>query len=234
MKKFMCLSFLVVLASVFLLSTMPVEGAKGVLPDIALIVASSPPSTDLETNSEVTGENDRTADSKIDEAEDDIQEAAIQPDDAAQDDQDSAQNQEEYLQALIDSEIAAITREGNLLAISLKGDVTFDTGSTVVMPGLYSEIQKIADAMMKYPETLATIEGHTDSVGAASYNKNLSVLRALSVKNHLVEGGVDSSRIETIGFGESNPVASNDNEIGRMRNRRVEIKIDLNNDGTLY
>lgn len=222
MKQSLRLFVLLLSVSVFLLSSTSVNGAKGVISsDAALIVVSSPSSIDMEKNSEIAVENDQTADLKMD--------------DAAQDDEDTAQKQEEYLrQALENSEIAAITREGNLLAISLKGDVTFDTGSTVIMPGLYSEIHKVADAMIKYPATVATIEGHTDSIGTESSNMNLSKLRAIAVKNLLVSRGVDSSRIKTIGFGESHPVASNDTEIGRMRNRRVEIKIDLKNEGISY
>jgi outer membrane protein OmpA-like peptidoglycan-associated protein len=68
-------------------------------------------------------------------------------------------------------------------------------------------------------------EGHTDSVGTDAYNKRLSERRARAVKDYLVKGGISSSRIETVGYGESQPVASNDTADGRAQNRRVELKV---------
>lgn len=131
----------------------------------------------------------------------------------------------EMQQALAESEAAAIRREGNLLAISLKGDVTFDTNSAIVKPGLYSEIDRIANILIKYPETVIQVEGHTDTIGSESYNSELSARRAEAVKNLLVQKGVDPARIRTMAFGESTPIASNDTEYGRAQNRRVEIKV---------
>ncbi|MGW8287444.1 MAG: OmpA family protein [Desulfobulbales bacterium] len=131
----------------------------------------------------------------------------------------------EMRQALADSEAAAIRREGNLLEISLKGDVTFDTDSAIVRPGLYSEIDRIANILVKYPNTVIQVEGHTDSTGTESYNMDLSARRAEAVKNILVNKGVEPSRILTLAFGESKPIASNDYDYGRAQNRRVEIKV---------
>ena len=131
----------------------------------------------------------------------------------------------EMRQALAESEAAAISREGNLLAISLKGDVTFDTNSAIVRPGLYSEIDRIANVLIKYPDTVIQVEGHTDSRGSESYNMDLSSRRAEAVKNLLVQKGVEPSRILTIAYGESKPIASNDSDYGRAKNRRVEIKV---------
>jgi outer membrane protein OmpA-like peptidoglycan-associated protein len=131
----------------------------------------------------------------------------------------------EMRQALAASEAAAVRREGDLLAITLKGDVTFDFDSVTVRPGLYNEIDRIAQIMVKYPQTHIMVEGHTDSVGAEDYNQRLSERRAGAVKNLLVQRGVDSSRVTTIGYGESRPVATNAEEAGRRLNRRVEIRI---------
>ncbi|KPK24047.1 MAG: hypothetical protein AMJ61_14350 [Desulfobacterales bacterium SG8_35_2] len=131
----------------------------------------------------------------------------------------------EMQQALAESEAAAIRREGNLLAISLKGDVTFDTNSAIVKPGLYSEIDRIANILIKYPDTVIQVEGHTDTTGSESYNSELSARRAEAVKNLLVLKGVDPARIRTMALGESAPIASNDTEYGRAQNRRVEIKV---------
>ncbi len=141
-------------------------------------------------------------------------------------------NQEQELnEALAASESAAVRREGNLLAITLKGDVTFDTGSAKVKPGLYSEINRIANVMKQYPDTSIRVEGHTDSTGKESNNMTLSKRRAESVKALLVQRGVSGSRIIVIPFGESKPVADNKSKEGRQRNRRVEIKIAPTGEG---
>jgi len=127
--------------------------------------------------------------------------------------------------ALAASEAAAIRREGDLLAVSLKGDVTFDYDSATVRPGLYSEIDRISNVLIKYPQTVIRVEGHTDSTGSENYNMDLSQRRADSVMNIIVQRGVPSTRIETMPYGESMPIADNNTEAGRAMNRRVEIKI---------
>ncbi len=128
-------------------------------------------------------------------------------------------------QALAKSDAAAVSREGNLLAVTFKGDVTFDTNSTVVRPGLQSEINRVAGVLNQYPQTLVRVEGHTDSRGSDAYNMDLSIRRANAVRTLLVQRGVADSRIDAVGYGETMPVATNDTEAGRQRNRRVEIKI---------
>jgi outer membrane protein OmpA-like peptidoglycan-associated protein len=127
--------------------------------------------------------------------------------------------------ALAESDAAAISREGDLLAVSLKGDVTFDYNSATVRPGLYSEIDRIANVLLKYPQTLIRVEGHTDSSGSETYNMDLSQRRADSVKNLFIQRGVSPGRIETMAFGETLPIADNSTEAGRAMNRRVVIKI---------
>jgi len=134
--------------------------------------------------------------------------------------------EEEYRQALGSSNAAAVRREGNLLAITLKGDVSFDTNSAKINPGLYSEIDRIAGIMAQYPQTRVIVEGHTDSRGSDATNMELSRRRAESVMQALVQRGVSPSQIQTVAYGETMPVASNNTAEGRQRNRRVEIKIE--------
>jgi outer membrane protein OmpA-like peptidoglycan-associated protein len=135
-------------------------------------------------------------------------------------------NQERDMRnALATSEAAAVTREGNLLSVTFKGDVTFDTNSDVVRPGLHSEIDRVATVMSQYPNTLIRVEGHTDSVGSDAYNMDLSKRRANAVKQLLMQRNISASRMETVGYGKTMAVASNSNETGRAKNRRVEIKI---------
>ena len=141
-------------------------------------------------------------------------------------------NQEaEMRQALAQSEEVAIRREGDLLALTLKGDVTFDVDSDVVLPGLYNELDRIAQILIKYPQTSIVVEGHTDSTGSDTYNQALSERRAWSVQRLLTERGVSPARITAIGYGESRPVATNDTPEGRQMNRRVEIRVNPNTTG---
>lgn len=135
-------------------------------------------------------------------------------------------NQEKEMRdVLASSEAAAVSREGNLLAVTFKGDVTFDTNSTVVRPGLHSELNRVATVMSQYPNTLVRVEGHTDSKGSSEYNLDLSNRRAIAVRNLLMQRGIADSRIDVVGYGKNMPVATNDTEAGRQKNRRVEIKI---------
>ena len=135
-------------------------------------------------------------------------------------------NQERDMrQALAESEAAAVSREGNLLAISLKGDVTFDTDSAVIKPGMYTEIDRIAGVLNQYPDTVIRIEGHADSRGSEQYNMDLSGRRAAAVQNMFIQRGLYRDRVEAVSLGESIPIASNNTVEGRARNRRVEIKV---------
>ena len=90
-------------------------------------------------------------------------------------------------------------------------------------PGAYVTIERLATALKEVPARKVMIEGHTDSVGSDEYNQQLSQNRALSVQAALMERGVQSSQVSTVGKGESTPVASNDDPGGRQQNRRVEL-----------
>jgi outer membrane protein OmpA-like peptidoglycan-associated protein len=131
----------------------------------------------------------------------------------------------EMRRELAASNAAQVQREGDLLAVTLKGDVTFPTGSATVQPGMHDELNRIASILQRYPQTRIQVEGHTDSVGSNAANMDLSQRRADAVKNLLVQKGVAPGRINTVAYGESQPIAPNDTAAGRQRNRRVEIKI---------
>ncbi|MEA3547490.1 MAG: OmpA family protein [Thermodesulfobacteriota bacterium] len=135
-------------------------------------------------------------------------------------------NQEQEMrQALASSEAASVRREGDMLAVMFKSDMTFDFNSAKVMPGLYTEMDRVSSVMQRYPQTLIRVEGHTDNIGTETYNMDLSRKRAQAVSDLLVQRSISSQRVSIIGFGESNPIASNNTETGRQMNRRVEIKI---------
>jgi outer membrane protein OmpA-like peptidoglycan-associated protein len=119
---------------------------------------------------------------------------------------------------------AAIARvqqaETDILTATIKSDVFFSTGSAVLKPGAYSELNRISDVLNKYPQTMVRVEGHTDAVGSEDANMRLSLARADAVKNVFVQRGVNPTRIQTLGFGESQPISSN-----RAQNRRVVITL---------
>jgi OmpA-OmpF porin, OOP family len=103
------------------------------------------------------------------------------------------------------------------------GDVLFDTGKATLKPGAYATVERLATALKEVPARKVMIEGHTDSVGSDEFNQQLSQNRALSVQAALLERGVQSNQITTLGKGESTPIASNDDAGGRQQNRRVEM-----------
>ncbi|MDO6460866.1 OmpA family protein [Granulosicoccaceae sp. 1_MG-2023] len=126
----------------------------------------------------------------------------------------------EELQRQMSELQATQTERGMVLTL---GDVLFDLNAATLKPGSERKIAKVAEFMNEYPEKSVVIEGHTDSTGDDTYNQNLSARRAEAVKVALVMKGVESERILTRGLGESVPVASNADRVGRQQNRRVEI-----------
>lgn len=142
-------------------------------------------------------------------------------------------NQEAALQQqFAASDAANIQRNADILAVTFKSDVLYDVNSSTLKPGAYTEINRVSQVLVQYPQTNVQIAGHTDSTGAEAYNQNLSEARAMSVKNALVGQGVDPGRLQTIGFGEGQPVADNSTEAGRQLNRRVVVTIAPQQGGT--
>lgn len=114
------------------------------------------------------------------------------------------------------------------LKVTVGNDVLFDFNSSALRSSSRESIREMAGVFDKYPNTTISVQGHTDSVGSASYNKRLSVRRASSVASYLENLGVRDSRIETVGYGESRPKSTNSTASGRQQNRRVEIHIRAN------
>lgn len=110
---------------------------------------------------------------------------------------------------------------------ALEGDLLFEFDKSVIRPQFYPELNAIADQLNEDPDAAVRIAGHTDAIGTESYNQGLSERRALAVAEYLEERGVDRSRMNVIGFGESQPVATNETPEGRQQNRRVEIVATL-------
>ncbi|HEV7572620.1 MAG TPA: OmpA family protein [Thermoanaerobaculia bacterium] len=116
----------------------------------------------------------------------------------------------------------------NELKVTVKNDVLFDYNSAGLRSASRSSLREMANVFEQYPNTTLAVEGFTDSTGSASYNERLSERRASSVANYLENLGVNGSRVETIGYGESRPRASNNTAGGRQLNRRVEIHVRAN------
>ena len=115
--------------------------------------------------------------------------------------------------------------DGEAILVNLPDGVTFAVNSDTISPGFQATLDKVANSLVTYPNSLVDVMGHTDSTGSDAYNLDLSKRRANAVKNYLTMRGVSSARIEAIGYGEAYPKASNDTPEGRALNRRVEIKI---------
>ncbi|MBS8240477.1 autotransporter outer membrane beta-barrel domain-containing protein [Marinobacter lipolyticus] len=106
--------------------------------------------------------------------------------------------------------------------------VQFPNNSSVIGNAYDEEIRRVADFMAEYPETTVEIAGHSDSTGDAEYNRFLSQRRAEAVADRLTQSlGVAEDRVSATGYGESEPIASNDTAAGRAENRRVEARIQV-------
>lgn len=135
-------------------------------------------------------------------------------------------NQEAALQQQFAASNAAnIQRNADVLAVTFKSDVLFDINSATLKPGAYTEINRVSQVLLQYPQTTVQIAGHTDSSGSETYNQGLSERRAMSVQSALINQGVDSMRLQTLGFGEGQPIADNSTATGRQLNRRVVVTI---------
>lgn len=108
--------------------------------------------------------------------------------------------------------------------VALDG-VTFETNSDRLRPDAKTILDDAARVLERYPEMIVEVAGHTDSIGSDAYNQQLSQKRAASVRRYLSDKGIDENRMTAVGYGESEPVDTNDTSEGRERNRRVELRI---------
>ena len=104
-------------------------------------------------------------------------------------------------------------------------NILFNSGKATLKPQSFEALDKFAELLQKNPTVRIEVSGHTDNTGSASLNKKLSKDRALTVKNYLVNKGIEDERITYAGYGFEQPIAPNDTPEGREQNRRVEIKV---------
>jgi outer membrane protein OmpA-like peptidoglycan-associated protein len=141
---------------------------------------------------------------------------------------DMARQERELNQQLAGSG-AIITNTGSQLRVILPEGVTFATGSATVATSFLPALNGVARSLNAYPNSTVRVVGHTDNVGSAAYNQQLSRDRALAVANILVMDGVSASRISYSGRGYNEPITTNNTAVGRAQNRRVEIVITPTN-----
>jgi outer membrane protein OmpA-like peptidoglycan-associated protein len=109
------------------------------------------------------------------------------------------------------------------LLVHFDSDILFPVDSAVMTAGSRGTVDEVAAVIAEYPKTAVVVQGHTDSSGSEEHNQALSERRATAVRNHLIGRGIDAARVVAVGYGEGEPVASNDTAAGRARNRRVDV-----------
>jgi outer membrane protein OmpA-like peptidoglycan-associated protein len=123
---------------------------------------------------------------------------------------------------------ARVDRVGEGIKITFESGLLFDVDKSDLRPVSRDNLERLAVILKKYPDTNILVEGHTDSTGADDYNLRLSRDRAQSVSYYLADLQVGSARFTTQGYGETQPIASNDSAEGRQANRRVDVAIMAN------
>ena len=123
------------------------------------------------------------------------------------------------------ADIDAVGAIGSVLQFSLSSAVLFDFNKFALKPEAESELTRIVEEIKKYPGSTIIVAGHTDSVGSVEKNQVLSENRAAAVRDFLKSTGLGDFTFEVRGYGENRPVATNETEEGRAKNRRVEIVV---------
>lgn len=123
---------------------------------------------------------------------------------------------------------AQVERVGEGILITFNSGLMFDVNSYQLKSATRKNLTELSEILNKYDDTEILIEGHTDNTGTNEHNMDLSENRAKSVSRYLLREGVVSSRMNTIGYGEEQPVADNNTNAGRKENRRVEVAIYAN------
>lgn len=121
-----------------------------------------------------------------------------------------------------------VTNYGDYIQVNMPQDLLFATDSATLNGSLVSDLNVLAQNLRQYAGSTVQVVGHTDNTGAAAYNQDLSQRRASSVASVLINYGVGGNRVNAVGRGENQPIASNLTPEGRAKNRRVEILIRPN------
>ena len=124
---------------------------------------------------------------------------------------------------------AGVTNTGSQLRVILPESVTFPAASSDLAPGIRPALAAVSDSLDTHPSSTVRVVGHTDNVGSAAYNSELSRDRAMAVARELIATGTSASRVTVSGRGANEPITSNASASGRAQNHRVEIVITPTN-----
>ena len=131
------------------------------------------------------------------------------------------------IQGLFTESEGEVLLSGDRIVLRLHG-LTFESARSEIDDSLYPLLAKVQRVITTFPGASVRIEGHTDAQGGARGNEDLSRRRAIAVREHILSRvPIPSSRVEAVGMGEERPIASNDTEAGRARNRRIEVVVTL-------
>ena len=133
--------------------------------------------------------------------------------------------QEAELRHRLEGTGVRVVREGDRIDLIMPGNITFDVNQASIRPSFNGILESVALVLKEYDKTIIQIDGHTDSTGSESYNQMLSERRASSVRDFLMNQGIEPRRTRATGYGPRYPIASNDTAAGREQNRRVELKL---------
>ena len=133
--------------------------------------------------------------------------------------------QEAELRRKLEGTGVRVVRNGDEIELVMPGNITFDLNESSIKPSFSGTLESVALVLKEYDKTIIQIEGHTDSSGSDSYNQLLSERRASSVRDFLLNQGIEPKRTRAVGYGERYPGASNDTAAGREQNRRVELTL---------
>ncbi|MEJ2463809.1 MAG: OmpA family protein [Candidatus Thiodiazotropha sp.] len=133
--------------------------------------------------------------------------------------------QEAKLRQQLENTGVSVTRNGDNIILNMPSNITFEVDKSDVKPNFAEVLHSVSLVLNEYKSTMIEVAGHTDSTGSESYNQMLSQQRAQSVSNVLIQNGVQPVRIDTVGYGELRPIASNATPAGRAQNRRVELTL---------
>lgn len=122
-------------------------------------------------------------------------------------------------------ENASVERVGEGIQVTFDSGILFDFDSSNLRAEARTNLADLAESLTTYEGTRVLVVGHTDSRGTDSYNQSLSERRATAAKAYLMQLGIAADRIDAVGRGESEPVATNETDAGRQENRRVEVAI---------
>ena len=130
------------------------------------------------------------------------------------------------------AKLAAVKEDERGLVVTLSGSVLFRSNESYLLPAAKIKLDEVSKALMAVKERNLIVEGHTDSIGKASYNQDLSQRRADTVRDYLIHAGYPNDRIQARGMGQGSPVGDNASAEGRANNRRVEIIIERKSHAT--